>query len=30
VATRGAIEIGSALLGLGGGGRYLADMAGNS
>ena len=28
VATRGAIEIGSALLGLGGGGRYLADMGG--
>jgi predicted Zn-dependent protease len=27
-ATRGAIEIGSALLGLGGGGRYLADMGG--
>jgi len=25
-ATRGAIEIGAALLGLGGGGRYLADM----
>ena len=28
MATRGAIEIGSALLGLGGGGRYLADMGG--
>ena len=28
VATRGAIELGSALLGLGGGGRYLADMGG--
>jgi len=28
VATRGAIEIGSALLGLGGGGRTLADMGG--
>ncbi len=28
VATRGAIEIGSALLGLGSGGRYLADMGG--
>ena len=27
-ATRGAIEIGSALLGLGNGGRYLADMGG--
>ena len=27
-ATRGAIEIGSALLGLGGGGRLLADMGG--
>ena len=27
-ATRGAIELGSALLGLGGGGRYLADMGG--
>ncbi len=27
-ATRGAIEIGSALLGLGSGGRYLADMGG--
>ena len=27
-ATRGAIEIGAALLGLGGGGRYLADMGG--
>jgi predicted Zn-dependent protease len=27
-ATRGVIEIGSALLGLGGGGRYLADMGG--
>jgi predicted Zn-dependent protease len=27
-ATRGAIEIGSALLGLGGGGRTLADMGG--
>ncbi len=27
-ATRGAIEIGSALFGLGGGGRYLADMGG--
>jgi len=27
-ATRGVIEIGSALLGLGGGGRYLADMSG--
>lgn len=26
--TRGAIEIGSALLGLGNGGRYLADMGG--
>ena len=25
-ATRGAIEIGASLLGLGGGGRYLADM----
>ena len=28
MATRGAIEIGSAILGLGGGGRYLADMGG--
>ena len=28
VVTRGAIEIGSALLGLGNGGRYLADMGG--
>jgi len=28
VATRGAIEIGSALLGLGSGGRLLADMGG--
>jgi predicted Zn-dependent protease len=28
MATRGAIELGSALLGLGGGGRYLADMGG--
>ena len=28
IATRGAIEIGSALLGLGNGGRYLADMGG--
>jgi len=28
MATRGAIEIGSALLGIGGGGRYLADMGG--
>ena len=28
MATRGAIEIGSALLGLGNGGRYLADMGG--
>ncbi len=28
MATRGAIEIGSALLGLGGGGRYIADMGG--
>ena len=28
VATRGVIEIGAALLGLGGGGRYLADMGG--
>ena len=27
-ATRGAIELGAALLGLGGGGRYLADMGG--
>ena len=27
-ATRGVIEIGSALLGLGSGGRYLADMGG--
>jgi predicted Zn-dependent protease len=27
-ATRGFIELGSALLGLGGGGRYLADMGG--
>jgi len=27
-ATRGIIELGSALLGLGGGGRYLADMGG--
>ncbi len=27
-ATRGAIEIGAALLGLGSGGRYLADMGG--
>ena len=27
-ATRGVIELGSALLGLGGGGRYLADMGG--
>jgi predicted Zn-dependent protease len=27
-ATRGAIEIGSALFGLGSGGRYLADMGG--
>ena len=27
-ATRGVIEIGSALLGLGGGGRYLADKGG--
>ncbi len=27
-ATRGVIEIGSALFGLGGGGRYLADMSG--
>jgi predicted Zn-dependent protease len=27
-ATRGAIEIGSALLGLGNGGRFLADMGG--
>ena len=28
VVTRGAIEIGSMLLGLGNGGRYLADMGG--
>ena len=28
MATRGVIELGSALLGLGGGGRYLADMGG--
>ena len=28
MATRGAIELGSALLGLGNGGRYLADMGG--
>ena len=28
VATRGLIELGSSLLGLGGGGRYLADMGG--
>lgn len=28
VATRGVIEIGAALLGLGNGGRYLADMGG--
>ena len=28
MVTRGAIEIGSALLGLGNGGRYLADMGG--
>ena len=28
VATRGAIELGAAMLGLGGGGRYLADMGG--
>ena len=28
MATRGAIEIGSALLGLGSGGRLLADMGG--
>jgi predicted Zn-dependent protease len=28
MATRGAIELGSALLGLGGGGRYLADVGG--
>ena len=28
VVTRGAIEIGAALLGLGNGGRYLADMGG--
>ena len=28
-ATRGVIEIGSALLGLGGGGRYLADKGGD-
>ncbi|CAN5350163.1 M48 family metallopeptidase [soil metagenome] len=28
IATRGAIEIGSALLGLGNGGRYIADMGG--
>ena len=28
MATRGAIEIGSAILGLGNGGRYLADMGG--
>ncbi len=27
-ATRGAIELGATLLGLGGGGRYLADMGG--
>ncbi|MEY2893844.1 MAG: hypothetical protein RJA98_3752 [Pseudomonadota bacterium] len=27
-ATRGLIELGSALIGLGGGGRYLADMGG--
>lgn len=27
-ATRGVIEFGAALLGLGGGGRYLADMGG--
>ncbi|CAN5883015.1 M48 family metallopeptidase [soil metagenome] len=28
MATRGVIEIGSALLGLGNGGRYIADMGG--
>ncbi len=28
MATRGALEIGSALFGLGNGGRYLADMGG--
>ena len=28
MATRGAIEIGAAIFGLGGGGRYLADMGG--
>ena len=28
MATRGAIELGSALLGLGNGGRYLADISG--
>ncbi len=28
MATRGAIEIGAALLGLGNGGRYLADLGG--
>ena len=28
MATRGVIELGSALFGLGGGGRYLADMGG--